>query len=72
MRKLTNIVKSLWLGIGKWNKESFNVIHVFGINGCMSVNKLLTFINRNCDQRKEDNSSLDESDKSIIFVNLEY
>ena len=35
----------------------------------MSVNKLLTFINDNCDRRKEDNSSLDESDKSIVFIN---
>ena len=29
----------------------------------MGVNKLLTFINHNCDKRKEDNSSLDESDR---------
>ena len=36
----------------------------------MSVNKLLTFIKHNCDRRKEDNSSLDESDKSIAFKNL--
>ena len=36
----------------------------------MSVNKLLTFINHNCDRRKEDNSSLDETDKSIIFIKL--
>ena len=31
----------------------------------MSVNKLLTSINLNCDRRKEENSSLDKSDKSI-------
>ena len=36
----------------------------------MSVNKLLTFVNHNCDRRKEDNSSLDESDKSIVFIKL--
>ena len=29
----------------------------------MSVNKLLTLINHNHDRRKEDNSSLDKSDK---------
>ena len=31
----------------------------------MSVNKLLTLINLNCDRRNEENSSLDKSDKSI-------
>ena len=36
----------------------------------MSVNKLLTFINHNCKRRKEENSLLDESDKSIIFIKL--
>ena len=36
----------------------------------MSVNKLLTFIYNNCERRKEDNSLLDESDKSIIFIKL--
>ena len=29
----------------------------------MSVNKLLTFINHNCDRRKEDYSLLETSDK---------
>ena len=29
----------------------------------MSVNKLLTFINNNCERRKEDNSLLETSDK---------
>ena len=31
----------------------------------MSVNKLLTLINHHCDRRKEENSSLDKSDKYI-------
>ena len=33
----------------------------------MSVNKSLILINCNYDRRKEDNSLLDESDKSIVF-----
>ena len=33
----------------------------------MSVNILLTLINRNHDRRKEENSLLDKSDKSIKF-----
>ena len=56
MCKLTDIVTSLWLGIGKLDKELFNVIHVFGIiqshkigiNGCMSVNKLLMLTSYKC------------------------
>ena len=36
----------------------------------MNVNKSLILINCNHDRRKEDNSSLDESDKSIIFIKL--
>ena len=36
----------------------------------MSVNKLLTFVNHNHDRRKEDNSLLDKSDKSIVFIKL--
>ena len=31
VRKLTDIITSLWLGIGKLDKELFTVIHVFGI-----------------------------------------
>ena len=31
VHKLTDIVTSLWLGIGKFDKELFNVIPVFGI-----------------------------------------
>ena len=33
-------------------------LYQVGINGCMSVNKLLTFIHHNCDRRQEDNLSL--------------
>ena len=38
----------------------------------MSVNMSLILINCKCDRRKEDNSLLDESDKSIVFINLHW
>ena len=35
------------------------------MNGCMSVNKSLTFINDNCEEEQRRKSSLDKSDKSL-------
>ena len=62
VRKLTDIVTSLWLGISKLDKELSNVIHVLGIKEYHiwnkwkyeSVNKLLTVINHNRGRREEE------------------
>ena len=63
VRKLTEIVISLWLGIIKLDKELFNVILLYGnileTNiwnkwGYESVNKWLTFIKHSRDRGKEE------------------